>query len=1210
MLFAMAGRWLSARAQTGGAKRKLLVVLVAVVALVLFAPTIALYSPLRQQILTTAVPPSVGALSVGNLSIGWITPLSATNVTLLDPEGNRLAQIERLTIDRTVIGFAVDSSDLGTIRLENATIYALARGDGSNIEDAIARAVLAASDKPSDLGSESRGPDYKLEIVGGQILSRDAATGETWSVESLAATVTHPARGPMQVEATGLVRPAPAAVGGASAPAGTTNAGRFELHWGAGPVQDTDGARLVCQDLPMAALAPWLRRIDSQMALTGVLTGDMAVTYPKEKYDSLSGETTGRISLANFAVTSTALAGDTLSVEDTKLAWKCTASGGRVSVENLSLASDVAMFDLLGTFDERLVRGVAAGKNHWHDLATGGDLQVEGKVNLARLAQRLPNLFKVREGTTITSGQIQFTARTMAQDTGHQVTASLNTTPLAGTTRGRAIEWDAPLDIDLVARHTHDGWRFDNLTCRSEFLQVSGSGDARRMDVTGQVDLDELTSRLDQFVDLTDWQLAGRGEVTARCSRDTTGEFVADASGKLNDFVIAYRGGQIIVEPQLEWKLKAMGASASNAIWPNRLSGAQLILSGAGDKLDLKLTQPTLLEETWVATDWPVSITSSGRLDGWARRLRPWIDLSAWNTAGQLELSARGRVRATPLVVSIAESSATIVGLRAASTEWLVDEPKVQWSGDIAWDSTTSTLVSQSGQLVSSTVSASFRDWFWTADPQQTNRVGGLAAVRMNLGRLARAQRLPAGEQRRIQPLGEISGNVKLAAQSGQVVAAVDLGGQNIEVQKPQPALPGAPPTMQTIWREPTLRVVGTVSYAPQQDRVKFDGLQTQSSTLTIAASGSIDGVSTSQMVNLAGTVDYDLASLSPILAQYVGEGLSVVGREQAKFEFKGPLAQVASGQALAVQPSGTGGASPATITQVSAVSGGVASWYGRVLAPWQSASFYGLPIGQGRISAELKSGQVIIEPLDLAVSGGRLTFAPSIRLVPAPGEVTLPAGPLLTNIHITPDVSNRMLKYIVPYIASATQTEGMFSLTLTGGRVPLGSPDKSDIAGRLDVKSVRVVPGPSIAELGALASEIERVVKGRGLLGAVGGGGQSEPFTLLSVSDRSLDFRMVDGRIYHQGLEFQIGKLVLRSRGSVGLDETVSAMLEVEIPSEGRLRNIGITKIEVPVTGTLGSIRIDKSAAVQSLVQQLGGQFLNEESIGNALDKLFGGDR
>ncbi|WP_442484498.1 hypothetical protein [Aeoliella sp. SH292] len=1200
-------------------KRKLIVGLVVVLALLLVAPSIVLYSPLRDSLLTKVVPPEVGTITVGRMSIGWLTPLTATNVTLFDVDGNRLADIGQLSIDRTVLGFLGGASDLGVIRLENATVYALARPDGSNIEDALARAAAASKPNNGDLGVDTGGPQYQLQIVNGRLLSRDAVTGQTWSFEQLAATIDHPANGPLRVNAAGIVRPAPVEAGGLPGGQPATSAGRFELVWGEDPAKQTDGFRMICQDLPVASCVPWFRRFDPQIAMAGVLSGELSASYPTTQYDSLSGDTAGRISLAKFAVTGTTLAGEQLNVEETNLAWKCTASGGRVSVENLSLASDVAMFDLRGVLDERVVRSVMAGTTHWHDLATRGDLEAEGKVNLARLAQRLPQLFKIREGTSITSGQVKFAARSMPQADGHQITASLNTTPLAGTTRGQAIRWDAPLDIDVVARHTATDWRFDNVSCRSKFLEVTGSGDARQMQLAGRVDLDELTSRLDQFVDLTDWQLAGRGEINGNCRRDGTGQFVASATGTLSDFVIAHHGAQMVTEPQLNWSIETIGASPATSIWPDRLMSAEVTLHAAGDNLELQLTQPTVLGATWSATDWPVHIATTGNLTGWTRRLRPWVDLSQWNTAGQLKLDARGRVRATPLVATIAESQLTIDQLRAVSAKYQIEEPRVQWSGDIAWDSTTSTLVSRAGQLVSSTVAASFRDWYWTADPKQTSRVGGLAAVRMDLGRLARAQRPTTGQPPGMQPVGQMNGTVKLAAQGGQVVAAVDLAGQNIEIQKPQPALPGAPPTMKAIWREPSLRLVGTVSYAPDTDSVRFDGLQTQSSTFALAASGSIEGLRTNQMTNLAGTIDYDLASLSPIIAQYIGEGLQMVGREQARFEFRGALAALASGQALAstvapaqlasntFSPSAGGNiTSVSSVTNASNAAGGIASWYGRVLAPWQSASFYGLPIGQGRLSAELTQGRVLIEPLDFAVGGGRLTAAPAIRLTPAPGELTLPAGPLLTNVTVTPDVSERMLKYIVPYVASSTQTDGTFSMTLSGGRVPLGAPTQCDVAGRLDVHTLRVAPGPSLGELASLASQIEGIVKGKPLLG----GAPAQPITLLSMSQRSIDFRVVDGRVYHQGLEFQVGNLVFRSRGSVGLDQTISAMLEVQLPAEGRLRNVGITKIEVPVSGTLGSMKIDTSAALQGLLQQAGGNLLNDENIGNAINKLLGGGR
>lgn len=1209
MWLAMAGRWRSMRWRPGAAKRRLLMLLVAVLAVVMFAPSIVLHTPLRERVLTTAVPPDVGRVTVTSLTAGWLTPVTAKGVTLYDTKGNRLADVERLSIDRTVIGLLSSPRNLGTIRLEKPTIYVLVRPEGSNLEDALAKAI---DDESSDeqLPGSAGGPDYKLEVVDGRLLSRSAVTGETWSADSLSITVRHPARGPLRIEAAGMVRPAPGDGAGTWAPDQGATAGRFELRWGGDQSGKLDGVRFVCQHLPLAAIEPWLQRGDSKLRVAGVLTGEVSASYPVGEYDSLSGDTTGRIALKNFAITGTPLAGEQLAVNDTNLAWKCAATGGRVSIENMSLASDLAMFDLRGAIDERAVRGVLAGTSPPQALVTHGDLEAEGRLNLARLAQRLPGLLKVREGTTITSGQVRFNARSIPQSAGHQVTVSLTTTPLAAATRGRAIEWDAPLDINLVAKHTAGGWRFDRLACQSQFLSVTGAGDARHMELAGQVDLDELTTRLDQFVDLTDWQLAGRGEVTAECRRDQTGQFTASADGTLSDFVVAYRGDQMVTEPKLEWTAEADGSSPQGGIWPNRLSRGKLALTATGDELSIELMQPTVVENNWSATDWPLSVATVGGLDGWSRRLRPWVNLSEWQMGGQLQLSARGRAKISPLIVNIATSAVTISGLRATTSKWQVDEPRVEWSGDISWDSDTSTLVSRSGQLVSSSVTASFRDWFWTADPKQTSRVGGLAAVRLGLGRLARAQRQPTAEPQRLTPIGEMSGQVKLAAQSGQVVATVDISGKNIRLQAPQPALPGAQPKMQTIWQEPSLRLLGTVSYLPKADSLKFYGLQAQSSTLALAASGSVDQLHSHRLVDVAGTVDYDLASLTQILAQYVGDGLTLTGREQARFEVKGALETIASiPNVAAVSHDPAAGVEPPTVRTAPVSNTTSPSWYALVLAPWQSASLYGLPIGPGRIAAELKAGQVSIEPLDFEVGGGRFTASPSINISPTQSDLTLPAGPLLTNVRITPAVSERMLKYIAPILSGATQTEGVFSVSLNGATIPLGNPRASDVAGQLAVDSIRVVPGPELAGLLDLVRDIEALVKARELLS----GGQRAPVTLLSMSDRTIDFRLVDGRVYHQGLEFQVENWVVRSRGSVGLDESLSLMLEVLVPQQGlgrRFQTLGITRLEIPVTGTLRNWHFDTRAVFDSLKQQAVGQFLNEETIGNALDKLFGTGR
>ena len=54
-----------------------------------------------------------------------------------------------------------------------------------------------------------------------------------------------------------------------------------------------------------------------------------------------------------------------------------------------------------------------------------------------------------------------------------------------------------------------------------------------------------------------------------------------------------------------------------------------------------------------------------------------------------------------------------------------------------------------------------------------------------------------------------------------------------------------------------------------------------------------------------------------------------------------------------------------------------------------------------------------------------------------------MPAGPLITNVRISPEVSEAMLKYVAPVLAGATQSEGQFSLQLDGTRVPLADTEE-----------------------------------------------------------------------------------------------------------------------------------------------------------------------
>ena len=231
------------------------------------------------------------------------------------------------------------------------------------------------------------------------------------------------------------------------------------------------------------------------------------------------------------------------------------------------------------------------------------------------------------------------------------------------------------------------------------------------------------------------------------------------------------------------------------------------------------------------------------------------------------------------------------------------------------------------------------------------------------------------------------------------------------------------------------------------------------------------------------------------------------------------------------------------------------------------------------------------------------------MRFDPEPAELTMPPGPVITNVRISPEVSEAMLKFVAPVLSGATQSEGQFSLQLDGLRVPLADSKKADSAGRLTVHSVRVVPGPMTQQWFGLAQQVESLVKRRDPASAT----TRQPVTLLSIRDQQVNFRVQNGRVYHENMEFQVGDVVMRSQGSVGLDETLALTLQIPIQDawiakEPLLGGLKGQSLQVPVTGTLKRPQMDQRAIANlsgQLIQNAAGQAIGGE-VNKALDKLL----
>ena len=210
-----------------------------------------------------------------------------------------------------------------------------------------------------------------------------------------------------------------------------------------------------------------------------------------------------------------------------------------------------------------------------------------------------------------------------------------------------------------------------------------------------------------------------------------------------------------------------------------------------------------------------------------------------------------------------------------------------------------------------------------------------------------------------------------------------------------------------------------------------------------------------------------------------------------------------------------------------------------------------------------------------------------------------LSRGPLLSDVHLTPELCSRGLKYITPVLAQLTVADGRFSIVMDGGRVPLADPTTGDVAGQMAIRG-QAKPGPIAQEFVVILTELTTLLK-RGTLSKLG----DQSGAVLSIDDSNIEFRMVGSRVYHRGLTFVVGTTPITTHGSVGFDETLAIVAEV--PVQAKLLGVDLSlgtlegqTLQIPLEGTLSKPKFDRH-----ILQQFAGKFLQNAARGAIVDEV-----
>ena len=181
----------------------------------------------------------------------------------------------------------------------------------------------------------------------------------------------------------------------------------------------------------------------------------------------------------------------------------------------------------------------------------------------------------------------------------------------------------------------------------------------------------------------------------------------------------------------------------------------------------------------------------------------------------------------------------------------------------------------------------------------------------------------------------------------------------------------------------------------------------------------------------------------------------------------------------------------------------------------------------------------------------------------------------------------------MAPILSDATVAKGSLSITMDGGRIPLGNPRAGDASGKLALRA-QARPGPLAQQFLVVFGELTTILR-QGLPSKL----TEQSGSLLSVDDSNVEFRLVNGRIYHRGLTFVVGTTPITPHGSVGLDETISMVADV--PVQAKLLGIDLSlgtmegaTVQIPIEGTLERPLLDRH-----FLDQIAGRMLQGATKG-----------
>lgn len=930
----------------------------------------------------------------------------------------------------------------------------------------------------------------------------------------------------------------------------------------------------------------------------------------------------------------------------------------------------------------------------WLEAAVSDDCALAARIDLAAAARALEGGLAVRDDVKVTGGSLQLSAVARADGADRLLEVRLDARNLAAVRRAaqalppdatadatapgaagaetdgeRLFRWSEPLTAWIRGRRgpgRDAGLRIEEARVASQAVELSATGTPAALRAQWTVDLGGLMSELAEVLDFGGVHVAGKARGRLNAERAGGGVTAVTVAAAVTDFELAPPGRPAWRDQSLSLDAELVGSFSGTLAAIERARG---VLAAGGDSLEVSLAGGVLVDTTaltsarrpglpaaWIrpaAAGGEVTADCGivGDLGRWHRRLA-----AALPTATPAGLELAGTLEATAAVTPapaaggdawrITKAGGEIERFAMRLGDRQVAEPRIVATAAGLIRPATGAIEISSAEVLSSSLSirSGGATWVPATGVAQSPLDAVLASVRGRVQWQADLARLadwlvPRGVATAWPLSGRAWGTLDVAeTQLGVNLLSEATGSEVALARRPAQGEPRG------VWAEPQAKLVleltrpydraaGGLAIA---NRLVVDRLSLESSTVAIAARGSVEEWSGRRLAELSGSLSYDWGQLSRLATPWTGGKVRLAGAVNRPFTVRMPLGSAAAADLVAaagdpLRPASDtlplpeawlaatrGGEKPSLAGRPTATvpvkSGASARRLEERLkavsldtsAAWTAADIDGFSLAAGDVAVRLVEGQLALGPFDLPAAGGRLRGAPWIALAPAPVELVVPPGRIVERVQLTGELSNRFATWISPLLGRSTETSGLVSIDTAGARLPLADPLAGEAAAQVVFEQFEVMPSGAMQPLVNLLGKLQAVVDPRFAL--------SDKPVLLRVRPEPIRVRLAERRIWHEGLVMDSGALVLTSKGSVGADGSLAMLVEVAFRGDlvGQtpvVATLARTPIAIPLKGTLTRPQFDAAAAEILLTRVLENtaRAVIDDGIGRGLEAIFG---